>query len=718
MAPLGSIFRALSSLAPIAPATARQAKPLSSPLLHPKVTGLGGAAYGAMSAEEDEDPLLRALGYGTLGGVMAPMGAASLARGYKRGGVAGAVTDFTYFSLLSSPDTIARGNLGAVGGAVQAALEKSLTGLATNNKQQIEQGRKILQSLWNEGPSIYKRGVMANPVEYQKMLGDYLPADLIKKTGPEQYTGGVGVGRLFGTPDMLAVNAMTRGGFTREEAARYTLTGKPHSVLGQTILQAQQSFRNKPGFAGAAATQIAPFARVGILSAEKGLQRTPLVGFLADRSFYNSARQAVEGSIGKLQVQRADAVVSFQKAQQDHISRLHAKRKKAFNSLQKAKTPGVQRQRQDRLARIDEQIAQAATPGTQPILRKRMERISRIDEQIAQKEVELSQITMPTRAEQITQQALGAGAGLAGYHSEELGIDPRIGAVAGAGLGPAFLPYQAGRILRGQQERDTPSPVGLSKALIQEVSPLGFRPASVFYDFDREIPRRLIPSGVADVAEALDPAFQRSAGPEAVTAAVERGEIPMPTLGTSAGALAATQRLPGLREQLPEEFMPVDIFGAPRFDRQEVYGDPGPGGERNDLLRALSRTLFPTRQTTIPPPMRQSDPSQAVFRELGLDPSPPSRRVNVPGTDIRLTHTPASAAAVARNRGMARQLTGQLLAGMPALQNMPDGPQKTLLVRRLSEMIQRQISGALSAGTLPLALSQGAQLPAWLRQPQ
>ena len=73
------------------------------------VGGGAGGAYGAGTAEEDENPLLRGLGYGALGGVVAPSALRAAGRG---------LNDFTYFSMLSSPDTIARGNFGAIGGAL------------------------------------------------------------------------------------------------------------------------------------------------------------------------------------------------------------------------------------------------------------------------------------------------------------------------------------------------------------------------------------------------------------------------------------------------------------------------------------------------------------------------------------------------------------------------------------------------------------------------
>ena len=127
--------------------------------------------------------------------------------------------------------------------------------------------------------------------------------------------------------------------------------------------------------------------------------------------------------------------------------------------------------------------------------------------------------------------------------------------------------------------------------------------------------------------------------------------------------------------------------------------------------------MFPSRATLAPPVLNQLDPDQAIFRELGLSPGAPSTRVNLPGLGVPLQHTAQSAAAVARHRGLARQMTARILSNMPAIQNMAEGPRKQLLVRRISELVQSRLSQALSAGTLPLALSQGAQLPAWLQRP-
>ena len=110
--------------------------------------------------------------------------------------------------------------------------------------------------------------------------------------------------------------------------------------------------------------------------------------------------------------------------------------------------------------------------------------------------------------------------------------------------------------------------------------------------------------------------------------------------------------------------------------------------------------------------MNRLDPQMAQLAELGITPGPPSASVTLPGTGLPLQQTPQSAAAVQRYRGLARQLAANIVTQMPQLQQMPDGPQKKYLAGLLMQQLQSRISRALSAGTLPLSLSQGAQLPA------
>jgi len=70
---------------------------------------------------------------------------------------------------------------------------------------------------------------------------------------------------------------------------------------------------------------------------------------------------------------------------------------------------------------------------------------------------------------------------------------------------------------------------------------------------------------------------------------------------------------------------------------------------------------------------------------------------------------------VQRYRGYARQLAANIVLQLPVVQQLQDGPQKSYLVNQLMDQIQGTIAQAMSAGTLPVAVSQGAQLPAILR---
>ena len=599
--------------------------------------GLGGGAYGAATAEPDESPLLRGLGGAALGGLVLPGAIGSAARGFRRqvplpggqagtrpGGLGEALAEWTYFGFLGSPDTMARATGGALGGAMVGSMELLGEGLLKGDMELVRRSGRVLKSLAgpgeDDGVRSWARYINQNPEEFNRSYQSIAPTPK-GATTPEQYMRGEGfLGRFYGASDMVAIKALKAGGMSADEAARYTLTGEPVSRTGQWALKTQREGRKLGGVPGFVATQLAPFARVGIMGLEKGLEHIPGFGSLAHKSFQKTAKAA-----GRTLPEA---------------------------SLQK----------------------------------------------------------------QITQQAIGAGAGAAGYYGRDK-IDPRIGLVLGPLAGPAFIPYTAGREARLQQERGRPlTHPGWIGETLKETSPLGHQPASLFYNFTGEVPRRFIPSGVSDIAEAMDPAFGRERGPQAVQEAVERGDIAPLPLGMHPSMVAAQARIPGLRERLPETFMPTDVFGDPRWKSPEVFGSPGPGGEPHDILRALSRALFPSRESVMPPALNQSDPSQAIFRDLGLRPGAPSTRVNIPGLNVPLQQTPESAAAVAKHRGFARQLAANLLSQIPQLQQMPDGPQKRLLARQLFETIQGRISRALAQGTLPLALSQGATLPDWLRQ--
>ena len=635
-------------------------------------TVLGGG-LGAASAGPDESPLLRGLGGAVLGGVVGPGAVGSAVRGYRRGragggtratGLAEGLTEWTYFNYLGSPDTMARAFHGGIGGALIGALEDGIEGALRFDKELLQNSGRILKGVVgtgeDEGYKLFFKTLRQTPEEFTESFKALDPT--LAKVDPEQYLRGESwLGRFFSASDMVANKALQAGGRTPREAARYTLTGNARSPIAKEVLRTQRKWKEGGPGQRIAANTLIPFARVSLLSAEKGLEHTPLLGTAMQRMYKTLDEKPIRKNIAEI------------------VAKIK----------QNPTRPGYRAQLNDEL----------------------LEEVQKL------KEIRDS---YPSALRQAIQQGLGVSAFLAG---KEFGdrVDPRVGAVFAPLAGPTYLPFKAGQELAREQQKKGEDASWLTALTetAKEVSPLGHRPLGFLQGggsgLQRELARRLVPSGVADVAEAMDPAFGRSAGPEEVRTAVERGDIQMPTLGTSPLAVAATSRLPWLREQLPEEFTPTDIFGAPRLN-PAVLGDPWP--VKNELLRGLSRATFPSRSTLMPPAINLSDPAQAIFRELGLSPGAPSTRVNIPGLDIPLKQTPESAAAVARHRGLARQITGMVLSNMPALTNMPDGLQKQILTKRITELLQRRITAALSAGTLPLSLAQGAQLPASLRQPQ
>jgi hypothetical protein len=564
------------------------------------VRGLGGATgagVGVQTTPEGEDPLLRGLGGAVTGGVLGPMAASTLARGK---GPLGKIRDFTYFSMLSSPDTIARGGFGAVGGAMSAGVELGLDGIMTLDPKKIARGSKILGSLATEGVGIWGKAMAASPEQFTRMQRRYLG----EVGGVQEYTGGRGVGRLFSAPDMAAVNAMQRGGYSRAAAKRFTLTGAPQSRAGKFVLKFAQPEERHGPLAEFAATQSAPFARVGVLGLEKGLERLPLAGMFG-----------------------------------------------------KTRRKG------------------AAGPGR-------------------------------TISEKLAQQATGTAAAGAGYLGEDY-VDPRLSMVLGPLAGPAFLPLVAGREFRRQEERGRKGAGAAASTLgetVKELSPFGFQPFGLFTSTATELPRRIIPAGVADVARAIDPAFERERSVSALEDLRQRGEYAgEPILGP------VKARLPGLREELPETFAPVDVFGRQRYATPEVIA----GAEESPVLRGLLRTVAPALQSAEPAAMPESDPLLSQLRELGIELQPPSSRVTLPGTGLPLKQTAESARDVQALGGISPQLAVPIvlqLMSQPQFKDMPPA-RKRYYAQLLMRRIQGRLSRALSSARLATALSGGAQPP-------
>ena len=566
---------------------------------------LGGGYYGASTTDDPDEALLRGAAGAVTGGLLLPaMGSTMLRSGAKLGE---RITDWTYFSMLSSPDTILRANAGAIGGALNAAMELAAQG-------QFRNASRIVKSVANpfsstEGLGLYFKALSSNPDDFARLHRETLGKDLLEGPGRiAQHHMGRGIGRLFGAPDIVAVNAMKKGGFSAEEAARYTLTGEPQTWMGKKVLDTQREARRQGGIPEFLAVQTMPFARVGILGLEKGLQRTPGLGI-------------------------------------------------------------------------------AMNTGASPL----------------QKGI---------------QQAIGTGAGTAGYFSEEMGIDPRVGLVAGPLAGPSYLPYIAGRALRQQTERgrSLTDPETYSAAggqAFQESSPFGFQPFGLLQRPWRESARRLIPAGIADVASAVDPAYGREASRSAIEELIRRGEYE-----GSPSAAPFLERIPGLRENLPETFAPVDVFGRQRFASPFML--PGVSPEtvaETPLLRGLAKTTFPSMESIAPPSMPQSDPLFAQLRSLGLNLQSPTARVNVPGTGLPLQQTAASAAATQRVGGIAPEIASQIVVQImssPQFQSLPPA-RRNWIARLLMDRVRGRLSRAIGSARLATALSQGAGLPEVLR---
>jgi hypothetical protein len=308
-------------------------------------------------------------------------------------------------------------------------------------------------------------------------------------------------------------------------------------------------------------------------------------------------------------------------------------------------------------------------------------------------------------------QILGGGM-MYGGATAETELDPRLGLTMATGAGPAYLPYTIGREFKRQLQRTPDTPAGLMAAsagaageAMMEFSPLGYQPLGFVKRGLDELPRRAIPAGMADVASALDPAYGRKQGRAELANLATRGEVPSwmeyPMVGS------AMARTPGLRERLPEEFAPVDIFGKPRLPSPEVI----PGAETTPWIRGLSRVLAPARRSVLPPPQNLEDPMMRQLYDLGIRPSPPSQRVTTPGLGGPITMPAQTVAQVQRHRGQARERTAQILSQMaPWLMSLPP-QQRAIMTSYLNNYINQIQGRATQAGSLALALSGGGQLP-------
>jgi len=592
------------------PTDPTQAASMVSQAVSKPVRAIGGALGGAagyFSGDEDTpqgERLLRAAGGGVLGGAALPGMARSA---MMAGNVPNAVVNGMYYNYLSSPDTIARANFGAMGGVMARGIEEMLSG-------NLQSAGRMFGAL-AEGADVWRRSLVGSPEEVRALRQEIIGSGAGGRLDiPSEAFRDVGLGKWFTAGDNAAVYVMKKSGMTPEEAMRYTLAGTPETQMGKSFVGLQSKWLREGSIPQRlTAAAVAPFARVGVLGLEQGLRHLPGV-----------AMTKAAGGPG-------------------------------FKSL------------------FEKGAGRTGSPVRQAIAR----------------------------------QVVGGGAMAAGSAMEEQ-FDPRLSLVTSTLAGPAFLPYALGREFKRQRQR-TPNLMaaigGAAGEGLMEFSPMGQGGLGAWRSPWTELPRRAIPAAFSDVAEALDPAFGRKQGQRELERLAELGEIPQYMAEPSVAPAMA--RIPGLRGKLPEEFPPVDIFGKPRFERPEVV----PGAENIPMLRGMSRMLFPSRMTAVPPAQNLLDPQMRQLYDLGVRPAPPGQRVEMPGLGGKIQMPAETVAGVQRWRGQARERTAQILQQLaPWLMSLPP-QQRAIMTQYLNAYLSQAQGPAVSGGALGMALQGGGQLP-------
>lgn len=221
-------------------------------------TTIAGGAAGATIGDTPEDRIENGLIGAGLGAVMVPMLGHVLAVGAPK-----AAQDALYTSVLSSPTSVFKAYLGAVGGSIADATEK----IASGN---VKAGQRILDTLFSQGSVSTFASHLKNP----KLV-----------TGMAEEAPTV-VGRFFGAGDAVARRAMAAGGTSADDAARMTLSGAPTTPLGQYILKGWSKW-----FSLRLVTTL--FPRVGIQLLERGMERSPL-GLAGIKGINEGAPQALK----------------------------------------------------------------------------------------------------------------------------------------------------------------------------------------------------------------------------------------------------------------------------------------------------------------------------------------------------------------------------------------------------------------------------------------
>ena len=250
----------------------------------PTLGGLAGGATGSalyQDADPEGTPMLQQKQFwAMLAGVGAGMAAPGALKTLAKKPGFDAVMDATYFNILQKPATMSQAASGAIGGATVGAMEQILTGLikiaGPNSREGVEQvgkGFKVLGHLFDLGPeggaAVWKKA-LTDPEWARSVVLEGAPGRV------HQRPGVLGLpGRVFTAFDAAAVSAMKKGGYTAEDATRFTLAGNPASKTGQQVLEVltgQSKYEKLNPLAKLAVL----FPRVGVLAVEGAIQRSPL----------------------------------------------------------------------------------------------------------------------------------------------------------------------------------------------------------------------------------------------------------------------------------------------------------------------------------------------------------------------------------------------------------------------------------------------------------
>lgn len=169
--------------------------------------------------------------------------------------MADAANKLRYFSMLSSPLTQAKNVLGNVGAATSHAAETALGG-------KPREAWKVLSEFFN--PQTVRDAVR----EYN------FPSTGETRWGTEQ--GPLGIpGRIMGAIDRGTKDALGRAGVGSDLAEEITFTNRPKSEAGQVLTDALG--RSSVG------KMLVPFSRTATNILERGLERTPIIGSIAEK---------------------------------------------------------------------------------------------------------------------------------------------------------------------------------------------------------------------------------------------------------------------------------------------------------------------------------------------------------------------------------------------------------------------------------------------------